>query len=246
MIPVIMEPRCKDDKQWHGLVQSVLGGTMYVDYTRDDNFDAVLESIVDKIVRIVTTPIQQKLLEPFGVSPLLDSSMSSPHFDIPSLTPPGAVLSEFSEFSEKDRKIIVELSEWFEAADVVPSSAVKYASSLLKGGIPSVNKLGRTINKLGVNCLITLFGIKDEVDIDDIVTALTEQGLLSTIETKTLVSAPVPAAAAAKERDTNERGTGRLVRTDIDIREALKLWNVNSNAGVLIYGNIKDWDTSRI
>ena len=54
MVPVVAEPRCKNASAWYGKVGQVLGQILYEDYTKDENFDAmVIITIVIFIIIII-------------------------------------------------------------------------------------------------------------------------------------------------------------------------------------------------
>jgi hypothetical protein len=54
MIPVVMEPRCRNTRSWVGTVGGKLGGLLYVDYADDSEeaLAAATRRLVDEIQRI--------------------------------------------------------------------------------------------------------------------------------------------------------------------------------------------------
>ena len=54
IIPVVMEPRCRNTNDWIGKVRSVLGGQLYVDYCLDENVAGVAEDIIRKMRQVLT------------------------------------------------------------------------------------------------------------------------------------------------------------------------------------------------
>lgn len=67
MIPVVMEAGCLDTSKWHGKVGASLGGILYANYSKDDNFDKLVDDVYKKIVKIIKTPIRQLMgLDPPG------------------------------------------------------------------------------------------------------------------------------------------------------------------------------------
>lgn len=61
MIPVVMEPRCKDTGAWFGKVGQNLGGLLYTEYVRDDDLNKVVDDICKKVLDIVKLPITQRI-----------------------------------------------------------------------------------------------------------------------------------------------------------------------------------------
>ena len=56
MYPVVMEPRCKDTRNWPGIVGGKLGGKLYADFSSDE----LLESAVDSIAKYITLELQHQ------------------------------------------------------------------------------------------------------------------------------------------------------------------------------------------
>ena len=54
MIPVVMEPSMRKTSTWSGPVAMNLGGTLYVDYSSDDNFVEMVSNLCSRIRGIIT------------------------------------------------------------------------------------------------------------------------------------------------------------------------------------------------
>jgi hypothetical protein len=70
IISVVMEPRCRDQKCWFGIVQSMLQSQLYIDFSSDDAGRA--EAVAAEIVRMVRRQI------PFTVTERLSSISAAP------------------------------------------------------------------------------------------------------------------------------------------------------------------------
>ena len=160
MIPVVMEPSCKDTRNWFGLVGAELRGSLYVDFTSDDKVESAVKDLADKIRSIVKKPLLERYDSP-GLTAVpsevtIDTSMSPVSGDT---------------FSNKNAEIIRRLATRFESIDITPDNAHEYAQCLLRKGIPSWEKLQKIVKKNGKECLRNSFGI-DEFDEDDVFDAL--------------------------------------------------------------------------
>ena len=46
LIPIVMEPNCKDLRNWHGSLGATLANQLYIDYSEDDMLDNVVDNIL--------------------------------------------------------------------------------------------------------------------------------------------------------------------------------------------------------
>jgi hypothetical protein len=69
VISVVMEPRCRDQKCWFGLVKSMLQSQLYIDFCSDDAGRA--EAVAAEIVKMVRRQV------PFTVAERLSSLSAS-------------------------------------------------------------------------------------------------------------------------------------------------------------------------
>ena len=46
MIPIVMEPNCKDLRNWHGSLGATLANQLYIDYPEDGMLDNVVDNIL--------------------------------------------------------------------------------------------------------------------------------------------------------------------------------------------------------
>ena len=56
LIPIVMEPSCKDLRNWHGSLGATLANQLYIDYSEDD----MLENVVDNILTILNKAKAEK------------------------------------------------------------------------------------------------------------------------------------------------------------------------------------------
>ena len=49
LIPIVMEPNCKNLHNWHGSLGATLASQMYIDYTNDDKLNDVLREVLRRI-----------------------------------------------------------------------------------------------------------------------------------------------------------------------------------------------------
>ena len=111
MIAVVMEPRCKDTKNWFGLVGAELRGSLFVDFTSDDMFDHAASDLANKIRSIVKKPLQERL----------DSTRVSAVSSEVSITTLNFPSNEVT--SNKNAEITKRFEIWFESIDITPDNA---------------------------------------------------------------------------------------------------------------------------
>ena len=56
MVPVVMEPACKDTTTWEGVVGGKLGSRLYVDGSVDEAFDPSVIQIIDALKGLDVKP----------------------------------------------------------------------------------------------------------------------------------------------------------------------------------------------
>jgi hypothetical protein len=77
LIPVVMEPRCRDNTAWFGPVKAHLGAKLYVDFTSDD--PGAAEAAADQIIREIRSQIPVLVQE--RLAPLIDKVEALPFAD---------------------------------------------------------------------------------------------------------------------------------------------------------------------
>jgi hypothetical protein len=87
IIPVVMEPRCRDNTAWYGPVSAQLRSKLYVDFASDD----VVEAAVDHIIREIRTHIAVLVRE--RVAMAIEFSNKSPE-PVPLSTNTDAIVSK--------------------------------------------------------------------------------------------------------------------------------------------------------
>jgi hypothetical protein len=58
MVPVVMEPRCRNVSDWQGVVGGKLGGRLYIDFTSDEpaTFDTAVASLIEELKQMGVAP----------------------------------------------------------------------------------------------------------------------------------------------------------------------------------------------
>lgn len=51
MLAVVLEPECRNTREWYGPVGMALGSSLYVDFSNDENFDAKIDQLCDEIAK---------------------------------------------------------------------------------------------------------------------------------------------------------------------------------------------------
>lgn len=82
MIAVVMEPAVKDPKTWVGAVGFCLGNTLYIDFSKDENFDIMIEELYKRIVQMITpvslhVPLTGSLISACSSSTSITTNKSS-------------------------------------------------------------------------------------------------------------------------------------------------------------------------
>jgi hypothetical protein len=150
MIPVVMEPRMKDIRDyWTGVMQMTLGNVLHVDFSNDNDFQSAIQHLKAEILSrtnplwvLRTTPIVTTPPTP----PIIPSTVSTP--------------------IDTDRLMIDQLSSWFGSIHISSAVARRYAELLVEKNSGSITKLQRKLER-NVNYLEE-FGGFDEDDIIDI------------------------------------------------------------------------------
>jgi len=95
MIPVVMEPSMRKTSTWSGPVAMNLGGTLYVDYSSDDNFVEMVSNLCSRIRGII--------------SPICDKIGSSSNLPASSTVPPSSAFKPLEQLTEE------ELGRWLKS-----------------------------------------------------------------------------------------------------------------------------------
>jgi hypothetical protein len=106
MVPVVMEPRMKDNKgHWTGLIMMELGSILYVDFSNDNDFQSAIQLLKAEIL-----------------------SRTNPLWMLKSSSPNNVVDNK----SDTDLVMIKELANWFGTLKISYSVARKYAEILVE------------------------------------------------------------------------------------------------------------------
>ena len=95
MIPVVMEPSMRKTSTWDGPVGMNLGGTLYVDYSSDDNFVEMVSNLCSRIRGII--------------SPICDIIGSSSNLPASSTVPASSAFKPLEQLTEE------ELGRWLKS-----------------------------------------------------------------------------------------------------------------------------------
>lgn len=74
MLPVVMETRCLDARQWRGPVGMTLGSSLYMDFSRDELLPQVLQQIFSAILRRVKPILVHPMMKTASAMSLHSSS----------------------------------------------------------------------------------------------------------------------------------------------------------------------------
>ena len=158
MLPVVMEPEMRDTSQWEGQVGLVLGGSLYVDLATEDNFDAKIDDIVSRVIKIMGQPIK-KIFEKIDWSELklghvIPAALAAPpQLAQPAPTPaPAPVAAAASPASppsgSESASLKADLVKWFVGElKIVPSVSDRYAQLLLDAEVGSIDKLTKKLKR---------------------------------------------------------------------------------------------------
>jgi surface protein len=146
--------------------------------------------------------------------------------------------------SDEDREMIDELVNWFTDLKVRKTDANRYAVSMYNHKLTTVARLKKYVDKHGYGVL------RDELEIDDMDADEIEEALSSSKDSEQSKDIPGaqkdvkdPSVATNPVKTTVD---AKLIRTDADIRDAVKLWCSNRAEAENKYGHISDWDTSAV
>ena len=193
MLPVVMEPEMRDTSQWEGQVGLVLGGSLYVDISDDNNLDAKVDEIAARVIKIMGPPLK-KIIEHIDWSELqLESGAvtakteSAPKHEAPAPAAPAAPaaapvasLASVASPSAPD-EMLSELMGWFvKEVKIVPRVAEKYAKLLIEAEVGTIDRLRKKVKK-NQNFLIE--HSFDEDDVEDILKALLGDAAVATVAT---------------------------------------------------------------
>jgi WD40 repeat protein len=162
MIPVVMEPRMKDNNEnWKDVVKFELGNILYVDFSSDNDFQAAIQQLKAEIFRR-TNPLWVLKKLPF-VSP--NNNLGSTPL-LPLVLPVKPATPPMRSTTDADHLMITQMSSWFNTVGVSSSMARDYANILVEKNVGTIAKLQRKLIK-NSNYLEET-GVFDEDDIMDI------------------------------------------------------------------------------
>lgn len=165
MVSVVMEERMRSTAEWTGILGLVLGGSLYVDLSNEEAFDAKMDELVARILAIIGCTLDQVLQSPEAeeliarkISELESSSLSS------------LQNSSKQPVTDSDQMLLANLSNWFvDNIQALRATADLYATTLTSAGIGSISKLTKKLAK--DRAFLKQFAF-DEDDIEDILTLL--------------------------------------------------------------------------
>ena len=160
MLPIVMEAEIRDTSQWEGQVGLVLGGSLYVDLADEDGFEAKIDNIMNRVVKIMGPPLKN-IIENINWAELqLD-------FGADIAKPTTVEQHEAASSSAGSNLLYAELVSWFtKEVKIVPRVAEKYGNKLLiDAEVGSVDRLRKKVKK-NKNFLREMHF--DEDDVEDI------------------------------------------------------------------------------
>jgi hypothetical protein len=87
IIPVVMEPRCRDNTAWYGPVSAQLRSKLFVDFASDDTLEAAADHIVREIRTHVSVLVQERVAMAIELSSKF--AEATPQSVTTSVSPPG-------------------------------------------------------------------------------------------------------------------------------------------------------------
>jgi hypothetical protein len=163
MIPVVMEPRMKDNRgNWTGLVMMELGNILYVDFSNDNDFQSAIQQLKAEILSR-TNPLW--VLRTKTLTPVVEVT-----------TPPP--LPGSGKATDADLLMIEQLSSWLNSLNILSEMSRNYAEILTKKNTGSIAKLRRKLER-NSNYLEEIGGF-DGDDIIDIKEGLKLQIVVTT------------------------------------------------------------------
>jgi len=246
MLPVVMEAEMRDTSQWEGQVGLVLGGSLYVDLADEDGFDAKIDDIVNRVVKIMGPPLK-KIIENINWADLqLDSGTlvakpAAVHHDSHAATVAPVAATPASPSSDP---LFTELVAWFtNEVKIVPRVAEKYGKLLIDAEVGSVDRLRKKVKK-NKNFLVEIQF--DEDDVEDINKAILGADYHATETSK---AEPSPAKPTVRNYDNFVKLTGHsggiygmIQLQDLRICSAcadstLRIWDLNGKCEKVLSGH---------
>ncbi|RYH14454.1 toll/interleukin-1 receptor domain-containing protein [archaeon] len=183
MVPVVMEARMRSTADWIGEVGMVLGGSLYVDLSTDDSFDARMDELFGRILGVTGVALQQVLESQYWQDLIQEKAQSAAAITNSNITaatavsdagstssPPPGHKTAGGAMSAKDTAIAQDLEVWISAnTSIVPKFAQKYSVMLVEAGIGSIDKLKKKLVRKPAYLLDLDF---DEDDADEICNAM--------------------------------------------------------------------------
>eukprot|EP01031_Cornospumella_fuschlensis_P028943 gene28943-34932_t len=186
MVPVVMEERMRNTADWIGEVGMVLGGSLYVDLSSDDSFEARMDELHSRILAVTGVAVQQVLESQYwkdliqqkahSVAAVVTSSMTAataaPAENNPiQQTTTGA--DKVKVLNDRDAALARDLESWIQAnTSIVVKLAQKYSVMLVEAGVGSIDKLKKKLVRTPTFLLDQDF---DEDDADEICNALLQK-----------------------------------------------------------------------
>ncbi len=159
-------------------------------------------------------------------------------------TPPLSPSSTLLSISDQDKEMVDELVNWFTDLNVQKMDALQYATNMFNKKLSTVTRLKKYVDKHGYGVL------RDELEIDDMDADEIEEALSSSKNSEQSKDIP------STQKDVKDLPVvidpvkttvdAKLIRTDADIQDAVKLWCSNRPEAESKYGHITDWDTSAV
>eukprot|EP01031_Cornospumella_fuschlensis_P026802 gene26802-32383_t len=183
MVSVVMEARMRNTADWIGEVGMVLGGSLYVDLSTDDSFEARMDELHSRILAVTGVALQQVLESQYWQDLIQEKAHSAAAIMTSNLTaaaavpdagnmttPPPGHKTAGGAMSDKDTAIAQDLESWISAnTSIVPKFAQKYSVMLVEAGIGSIDKLKKKLVRKPAYLLDLDF---DEDDADEICNAM--------------------------------------------------------------------------
>ena len=180
MLPVVMEAEIRDTSLWDGQVGLVLGGSLYVDLATEDDFDAKVDDICNRVIKIMGTPLKKtfeaidwaelKLGNATPVAAPVPEVAKAPSSPAPVAAPVSAPAAAAADSTSENSALKAEMVKWFiSEMKIVPAVADRYAQKLLDAEVGSIDKLTK---KLKRNPKFLTAHNFDEDDADDIIAKL--------------------------------------------------------------------------
>lgn len=106
MIPVVMEPQCKDNSSWFGILAGHLRSKLYLNFTSDEDFEGTADKLHKMILDVIKTPTDQiKFDDGSGALAVAADSSDKDGGLFPSLGTPGRGNAVFGSFKDGNARL---------------------------------------------------------------------------------------------------------------------------------------------